>query len=160
MDLDFEQRSASGCELVTEVASCFGEVRLGVTGVSMLPTIWPGDILNVRSCGIAELQVGLIVLYRRQGKLVAHRITCIQDNVLTTRGDSVPHDDEPTCEDNIVGQVVSVLRKGRSVPFELSFWNRAGSHVLRRSEFCVRATMLLVRYLQRPDPVKEETSWV
>jgi signal peptidase I len=156
MDLQIEKRSASGCELVAEVAHRFGEVRLSVTGASMMPVIWPGDVLTVRRCGEAELQPGQIVLYRREGKLVAHRITRIHDNLLTTRGDSVSHDDSPVRKSEIVGQVISLLRRGRCVALELSFWRRAGCCILQRSDFCLRAMLLLVRCLRRPG---EEGAW-
>ena len=48
MDVEFQQRPALGCELVAEVVRSFGEVRLKVTGGSMLPAIWPGDVITVR----------------------------------------------------------------------------------------------------------------
>ena len=45
MIADLQQCTALQCELVADVARAFGEVRLRVTGASMLPAIWPGDIL-------------------------------------------------------------------------------------------------------------------
>jgi signal peptidase I len=143
MGVEIEQRSASGCELVAEVARRFGEVRFRATGISMMPAIWPGDILTIRQCGMADLQLGQIVLYRRGKELVAHRVTRIHDNLLTTRGDSICHEDSPVPESAIVGQVVSIVHRGRSVPFQLTFWSRAGSRILRRSRICMRAASLL-----------------
>jgi signal peptidase I len=143
MGVESEQRSASGCELVAEVARRFGEVRFRATGISMMPVIWPGDILTIRQCGMADLQPGQIVLYQRGKELVAHRVTRIHDNLLTTRGDSICHDDLPIPESEIVGQVVSIVRRGRTVPCHLSFWSRAGSRILRRSRICMRTAALL-----------------
>lgn len=151
------QRSTSGCELVAEVARRFGVVCFKATGVSMMPAVWPNDVLTVRSCGITDLQPGFIVLYQREEKLVAHRITRIQGNVLITRGDSVQHDDSPVHESEIVGQVVSVIRRGRRRLPDLSVWSRAGSYILRRSNFCLRAALRLTRWLRRSD--NEEISW-
>ena len=153
----FEHQSASGCELVAEVARRFGEVRFRATGASMMPVVRPGDVLTVRRCGMAGLQLGHIVLYQREGKLVAHRIIHIHDDLLTTRGDSVRRDDLPIRECDIVGQVVSLVRRGHRVPSDLSFWSRVGSYVLRRSDFCLRAAMLLARCVRRSD--SEEISW-
>lgn len=144
--MKFEQRSTSGCELVTEVARCFGEVRLRVTGASMLPAIWPGDVLRVQYCTIPDLQRGQILLYRRQEKLVAHRITRIHFDSVITRGDSVHHDDPPVGQSEIVGQVVSVVRQGRPVSQRLSLLRRIGAFILQRSDICVRATLLMVGY--------------
>jgi signal peptidase I len=157
MAVELEEHSTSGCELVAEVARRFGEVRLRVTGASMMPTVWPGDILIVRSCNTNEFEPGQIVLYRRDGKLVAHRIIRIQDDLLTTRGDSVRHDDSPIRKCDVVGRVVALVRRGREVPFGLSFWRRAGAGILRRSDFCLRVAMLLAYRLRRPE--NEEISW-
>jgi hypothetical protein len=38
-------RETLGCELAAEVIRSFGRVRLRATGTSMLPAIWPGDVL-------------------------------------------------------------------------------------------------------------------
>ncbi|HEX5235986.1 MAG TPA: S24/S26 family peptidase [Silvibacterium sp.] len=139
------------------MARRFGEVRFRATGASMMPAIWPGDVLTVRQCGQPDLQLGQIVLYRRQEKLVAHRIVRIQGELITTRGDSVRHDDTPVLESDLIGQVISLARRGRSVPFHLSFWSRAGSVILRRSNFCLRAAMVVARHWQ--DSESEEISW-
>ena len=66
-------RETLGCELAAEVLRSFGRLRLGATGASMLPAIWPGDILSVHSHNVAEALPGDIVLFGRPGKLVAHR---------------------------------------------------------------------------------------
>lgn len=156
-DMGFEDRSASGCELVAEVARRFGEVRFRATGASMMPVIWPGDVLCVCERDMAELQPGRIVLYRRQAKLVAHRIVRIEGELITTQGDSVQREDSPVRGSDLIGQVTSIDRRGRSVSFHLSFWSRAGSFILRRSSFCLRAAMVLARRGQHP--TSEETSW-
>jgi signal peptidase I len=157
MNVKFEQRSASACELVAEVARRFGEVQLRVTGASMLPAIWPGDILCVRRCSVFDLQPGRILLYRRHGKLIAHRIVSIQGDIVTTQGDSIGHNDTPITESDFVGQVISVVRRGRCVPDQPSFIRRIGSGILRRSDLSIRATMLMARRAQRS--VNEEILW-
>src|ERR1043166_8467099 len=52
-------------KLAVEVARRFGEVRLRVTGASMLPSVWPGDILTVRRVSFSELRPGQIILCSR-----------------------------------------------------------------------------------------------
>lgn len=160
MEAKFEQRSTSGCELVTEVARRFGEVRLRVTGTSMMPMVWPGDVLTVCRGKLAEMEPGQIMLYRRAGELVAHRVAHIDGDLLITRGDSIKHYDSPVRESDVVGRVVSVVRQGRAVDFDLTIWSRAGSHILRRSDFCLRAASFLARRLQHPkDEEISEISW-
>src|SRR6266568_2706456 len=47
MDTIPDARSGLKGELFLEVLRTFGSARLRVTGTSMLPSIWPGDILEV-----------------------------------------------------------------------------------------------------------------
>src|SRR2546428_12714309 len=60
-------RAAAHRELLAEVARKFGEIRLKATGDSMLPSVWPGDLLTVRRQSFSEFQSGEIVLYEREG---------------------------------------------------------------------------------------------
>src|SRR5215475_14796812 len=116
-------QSELGCELVADVARRFGEVRLKVTGASMIPSIWPGDVITIRHID-ASLQPGQIVLYSREGRLVAHRITRVQGDLLSTRGDSLPCDDPPIHALDVVGQVISVARNSRRQHLKQSLWRR------------------------------------
>lgn len=142
------------CELVSDVARSAGEVRLRVTGASMLPAVWPGDEVTVRRCELAELEPGQIVLYRRDGKLTAHRIQHLKSDHLIARGDSLPSLDPPVQPNEIVGRVVSISRGVRSVDPEQTFWQRVASAILRRSDFCMRVTLFLSRRLRRSSEVR------
>jgi signal peptidase I len=157
MNAASQQRSMLGSELVAEVASSFGEVRLKVTGASMIPAVWPGDVITVRRRDMAALQPGQIVLFRQEGKLFAHRITRIRADFLTTRGDSLRYNDPPLRESDIVGQVVCLLRNGRRVNPRQSFWQRVSSSIMRRSDFCKRMALRLGRRFRRP--CTEAVSW-
>ena len=157
-DRELQAHSVAGRELVAEVASNFGEVRLRVTGASMIPAIWPGDVITVCRCEITELQPGQIVLYRRKGKLVVHRVTCVRGDLLTTRGDSLQCDDPPITKSDIIGQVVYLVRNGRRVHLKQSGWQRVGSSFLRRSGFCLRMALRMGRRLRRSG--SREMSWV
>lgn len=146
-----------GRELVADVAFNFGEVRLKVTGASMIPAIWPGDVITVCRRHIAELQPGHIVLYRREGMLVAHRLTCIHGDLVTTRGDSLEHNDPPITASDILGQVVHLVRNGRRVHLRQSWWQRISSSILQRSDFCMRVTLHLGRRWRRAG--SREVAW-
>ena len=137
------QRRAACCELVLEVARTAGEVRLKVTGASMLPTVWPGDVLTVQRCEMSELQPGQIVLYRRDAKLTAHRITSMAGDCLIARGDALPCCDPPVGAPEVVGRVVSIVRNGRSIHPEQLVWHRTLGWILRRSEVCARILLRL-----------------
>lgn len=148
-DGESNARSASGCELVAEVAERFSEARFRATGASMMPTIRPGDVLTVQSGEAARFEPGQIILFRRDGTLVAHRILEISGDKVRTRGDSLPNADSPITKSEIVGRVVSVDRRGQSVRFDLASWRRTVAYVLRRSNVCQRAAMFIARGMKR-----------
>jgi signal peptidase I len=106
--------------LASEVLRSFGELRLQVEGSSMLPSIYPGDILTVRRAEIAGVVPGDIVLYTREDRLYAHRIVekiCDSEGVLLlTRGDTLAENDPPISPAELLGQVTSIARG----PFRLA----------------------------------------
>jgi len=153
MDAPTNLRDAVKRNLVADVVRSFGRVRLKVTGTSMLPSVWPGDILIVSQCNAADLSPGQIVLcYRNQG-FVAHRLVGKRGNCLITRGDSLPYEDRPFGDDEVLGQVVSILRHGRPVDPSPVWWHGTGSWILRHSELCTRMLLRLRRpQRQAPEP--------
>ena len=157
MIADLQQRTAVQCELVADVVRNFGEVRLKVTGASMLPAVWPGDTLVVERQNSAELQPGQIVLRLRDGELVAHRMVGWSGERLVTRGDSLLHSDPPAHGAEIVGRVSCILRQGRRISPAQTFWQREVASILRRSDFTMRMTLRLGRLLRHLSPT--EISW-
>jgi len=137
------QRVAACCELVSEVAGRSGEVRLKLNGTSMLPAMWPGDMVVVQRCALAELRPGQIALCRSEGTVTVHRIKRVFRDHLIMRGDSLPCFDPPVNESGLVGQVVSIFRDDRPISPEQSSWHRVVSWILRRSDFCKRVTVHL-----------------
>jgi hypothetical protein len=148
MDIEAKRRAA-WCELVSGVARSSGEVRLRAAGASMLPTVWPGDVVTVRRCDFSELRLGQIVLHGQQQNLTLHRIVGIAGDGLITRGDALAAFDPPVQAGEVIGRVVSIWRAGRIVPPEQRFWQRVGAAVFRRSRFLRRVTVYLSRRLRR-----------
>lgn len=146
MNATTELRDAVKRELTAEVIRQFGEVRLKVTGTSMLPSVWPGDMITVRRQSAADLRPGQIVLCYRDRAFVAHRLIAKHGNLCSTRGDSLRYSDQPFRDEEVLGAVVSIVRQGRPVPLSFSLWHRLTSCVVQRSELCTR---ILLR-LQRP----------
>ncbi len=140
-------RTAVKCELAAEVARTHGEVRVEVTGSSMLPAVRPGDRLVVRRREFSEVQAGQIVLYSRGGGLVAHRVVSRvaspEGERLVTRGDSLLRDDSPVQASEVVGAVVSIQRHGREMSAELTMRRRAAAWVLARWGFGTRVMLHL-----------------
>ena len=139
--------AALKAEMAAEIARAFGEVRLEVQGASMLPCLWPGDIVTVRREGLAGLGPGQIAEVFRHGRLVCHRIVRRMGDRLVTRGDCAAGEDAPAGEKEIVGRVVAISRRGRPVNPDFTLGRRLASYLLRHSEFCVRALLRLRRPL-------------
>jgi hypothetical protein len=142
-----DARNDAKYELAVEVLGSFGGAQLPVTGASMLPALWPGDILEVRRESPARIFAGDVVVFRRQGRLLAHRVVeklgTSDGGVLVTRGDRLEQTDPPVSAEELLGCVTWVQRGHRRLGPRLTLWGRATSWVLRRSEFCTRALLRL-----------------
>jgi hypothetical protein len=140
-----EVQDAAKRELAAEVIRQFGEVSLRVTGTSMLPAVWPGDVITVRRQSAAELPLGQIVLCYRNQAFSAHRLIGKGDDGLITHGDSLAYDDPPFRDVEVLGAVISIFRGGRSVALSSAWWHRAASSIVQRSELCTRILLRLKR---------------
>lgn len=127
--------------LVAEVVRTYGQVHLKVSGTSMLPSIWPGDVLTISPVDIADVIAGQIVVFSRSSFLVTHRVICNSGSTLVTRGDSLPLADPPISKDELLGRVVSVLRNGRHIDLSPDWWHPIGCWILRRSRFFARVLL-------------------
>jgi signal peptidase len=114
------ERHAVACALFTEALQRRGLQQLVAGGLSMLPAVWPGDRLTIRSASIADLGTGDIAAWRTGDRIVVHRVVRAIDlpsgRRLVTRGDAMPCEDEPVSADALLGRVVEVSRGGRTVP--------------------------------------------
>jgi signal peptidase I len=94
-------------------------LKLRAAGVSMLPALWPGDLLTVHSHQPEDVERGEIVLYMRRGRFFIHRIVSTnptdQDAFLVTRGDSMPKNDLPVRRSELLGKVTEIRRAGSIV---------------------------------------------
>jgi signal peptidase I len=136
------------CELAAEVVRSFGTLRLQVTGCSMLPAVWPGDVLLAQREDIAKISRGDIVLFSRGGQLVAHRVVSTvsgpEGPCLITRGDAQLAPDSPVTAAELLGRVVFILRAGKRIepPRQLSFPVRLMAKLVSHSG---RLAWILVR---------------
>lgn len=102
--------------MACESLASSGTLRLKVNGWSMIPTIWPGDVLIIRKYDRLEIHAGDIVLYRREGRLFVHRVIAANGDghqFVVTRGDSMPESDPPLPGRDLLGKVDCVVRNGR-----------------------------------------------
>jgi signal peptidase I len=145
MNCATELRDAVKRDLTAEVIRRFGEARLKVTGASMLPSLWPGDEIAVRRQSAAGLSAGQVVLGYRNQAFVAHRVVAIRDGAVVTRGDALAYEDAPFREDEVLGVVVSIMRRGRRVGLSPAWWQRVTSWMVQGSELCTKVLLRLQR---------------
>ncbi len=145
MPIETKTREALGCELAVEMLRSSGKVRLRVTGASMLPAIWPGDVLSVRRLDSEPAMPGDVVLCQREGRLVAHRVvqrTFRPDGIQwVLRGDSVAGNDPAFSGDELLGQVVAVERGSRQLSPRRPVYGQFASWILCRSDLFTRAVL-------------------
>jgi signal peptidase I len=103
------------------------------------------------------LELGQIVLYRRDKTLVAHRIVRIEGDLPITQGDALPDEDPPLREADVLGRIIRIQRNGCLISPERSFRLRMCSAVLRRSDFCLRMALRVSRLMRQYG--SKELSW-
>jgi signal peptidase I len=121
-------------ELITELLQDGYKVNFSAPGHSMYPTIMANETIMVEPIDPGTVRLGDIILYRTNGRLIAHRVVGInmlavnssslhsdlntQSSVLspihffTFRGDASPVCDQPVKDDQILGKVISIERNG------------------------------------------------
>lgn len=86
--------SLTRASLAVDSLLAAGRLRLRVHGESMLPTLWPGDLVDVTRCSLARLRPGEIALAFRDGRFFLHRFLRVSPSGgFFLRGDSMPGPD-------------------------------------------------------------------
>jgi signal peptidase I len=121
---------ASVLEAALEIWSQAGkQYSIPITGCSMLPLIQEGDrVLVAHSC--ASVRRGDVIVFRRGGRLVAHRVLRIyrrqSEPVFITKGDNVRRLDPPVNGSEVVGRVLTVERGGWQMALDTAAWRAVG----------------------------------
>ncbi len=127
----------SARSMAAEVLQSNGMLRLGVTGSSMLPALWPGDVVTLAAT--ADPRIGEIVLFQRGDQFVIHRVIRVASlpGQIITRGDSMGDRDHPIAASEVLGRVVSVRRGPHefSVVTKQAPWQKSLGFLFGRSDF-------------------------
>ena len=149
MDTIKDIRSELKGQLFLEVLKSSGQAKLAVTGTSMLSSIWPGDVLEVRRQNAAEICPGEVVLFKRDGRLLAHRVVAKvggpERTLLITRGDRLRMPEPPVSPEELLGRVTAIVRGERRTEPRLTRWGRVTSWVLSHSDLCTSLALRLKR---------------
>lgn len=137
-----------------------GAIRITAWGTSMLPSIWPGDLLTVEPARHDEVVGGDIVLVLRNHRVFIHRVVGTREEngrqMWITQGDSMPQSDPAAFACDLPGKVVGIRRGGRSFAPErrmstidsMLAWLFCHSDRLRNLALRVHAAQLHVGSLQ------------
>jgi hypothetical protein len=110
-------RSALVADILRSKPTLGHVLTLRVHGESMLPAVWPGDVVEIQSCLLEDVRPGEIVLAMRDGQLFLHRLLapCTQDGFLL-RGDSLPGADPLFPREALLGRLAGFADKKCSIP--------------------------------------------
>ncbi|MBI4436449.1 MAG: signal peptidase I [Candidatus Omnitrophica bacterium] len=106
------------------------KARFTIEGFSMYPTLRVGDIVEVDPLTKETLEVGDLVVFQKEKKLICHRLVEIFEKNgeawIKTKGDTVEESDTPLALRQILGKVTRIERDGipripSAVPQKLSF---------------------------------------
>jgi Peptidase S24-like len=101
--------------LAAEILRRGGTIRLQALGISMLPSIWPGDLLTIEGIPGSEMVPGDIILFVHDGRFFVHRLISRPvgqpcDSSWITRGDAMPQSDPPVRTAELLGRVSAILQ--------------------------------------------------
>ena len=115
-----ESREQLKHNLAAEVLRSAGKFRLAAFGYSMLPTLWPGELLTIQAQSLDQVQPSEVVLFSREGRFFIHRVVrklkMGPEPRLITRGDALPSVDATVFPIEFLGKIVSVRRGHRDIP--------------------------------------------
>jgi hypothetical protein len=115
-----ESREELKHSVAAEVLRNTGKFRLAAFGSSMLPTLWPGEVLTIQAQSFDSVQPSEVVLFSREGRFFIHRVVAklkgYPETKLITRGDALPSVDALVSRIEFLGKVVSVRRGEREIP--------------------------------------------
>ena len=140
--------------LAAEILRTRSPIYVRAIGTSMLPTIWPGDVLEIEHCETPEIRVGDIIRFMQAGRFVIHRVIVVNDDggsfSWITRGDSVAQADAPVAGTFFVGRVCAIRRGNRSFtpPLHLSQTAHCAGRTLRTILFLQRGVLQIRRWWQ------------
>jgi hypothetical protein len=167
MQLTREAPDTAKIAMAADVLRAQRTIRLRACGTSMLPALWPGDLLTIEPFAVAQAAVGDIVLVARDGRFFIHRLIQIGGScdaaAWITRGDAMPERDPPVSAEQIIGRVSQVERNDREfiVPRHLPASSRRFAKLIAHSDLLRSAVVrgiALRQKLSRPRLYVEEPS--
>ena len=98
-------------------------VQFRARGLSMWPAITPKSRILVQPCPPAELRVGQIAAFERDGRVVVHRIERVSRAGIHFSGDTLRRGDGCIANENVLGRATILER--RPLRWQLPQWAHA-----------------------------------
>ncbi len=118
-------------KLCQEILDKSNFLRFRALGSSMFPFIRPGDIITARRVPPENLTVGQVLFYYKDGNFFAHRLKGRRNNLMITRGDNLPLNDNFITPSEVLAKVVMIERRGRKIDMESSLMRLANWAIAR-----------------------------
>jgi signal peptidase I len=140
------QEQSLKCDLLCDCLRVFGTLRMKVNGWSMLPTLWPGDVIIVSPTNFSQITVGRIALFRHGDRFFVHRVLSKDTvkNEILSRGDAMPRTDPPFGSSELLGEVRLIIRNGKQMEpsRKMSLGHRGIAQVVQRSTSAARLAVM------------------
>lgn len=102
------------------------KITLRVSGDSMHPLMREGDPIHIEKCDPKELSIGDIITFKKDDVYVTHRVLWVLKKgdtiIFITKGDNKINTDPPVLPDHVVGKVILVRRRDRTIDFDAPSW--------------------------------------
>jgi hypothetical protein len=96
--------------IILELLRSGETVRFQVRGHSMWPTIPSHSRIEVRPSEAAEIRVGQIAAFERQGRVIVHRVRAVSAECIELAGDALKKGDGSVAREHVLGRA-HVLRR-------------------------------------------------
>lgn len=95
--------------MINEVVNKLRKFALKATGNSMRPILKQNDILYFKK--LSNYKIGDLIVFKRKGKLISHRLVYKNKNIFITKGDNLVNHDGKINKKKILGKVYALKRK-------------------------------------------------
>ena len=107
-----------------ELIETGNSVRFRVRGESMHPFLRNNDLVEVTGVHVSRIRVGDVIFFKNiSGKAVIHRVVVVNRNkdILLLKGDHNHYLDAPVKREQILGRVIAVKTKNRTIRLDTTF---------------------------------------
>jgi signal peptidase I len=141
-------------ELAAAMLRSGNTIRLCALGASMLPALWPGDLVTIVPVPCSAVRLGEIVLCVRNQRFCIHRLMQAGTTSGTadwiTRGDAMPVPDPAVPAEAILGRVCTITRGGRTMaPHQSASFDRVFGWIVCRSDLLCKLALRVHSLRQR-----------